>query len=60
MQEKESIMAAWCELKIRSLGITVRHHEACRFTFVMEFSVRTSRPLKILIILHAVRRVKLE
>ena len=28
MQEKESIMAVWCELKIPSLGITVRHHSA--------------------------------
>ena len=28
MQEKESIMALWCELKIPSLGITVRHHSA--------------------------------
>ena len=28
MQEKESIMIVWCELKIPSLGITVRHHSA--------------------------------
>ena len=28
MQEKESIMVVWCEVKIPSLGITVRHHEA--------------------------------
>ena len=26
MQEKESIMALWCELKIPSLEITVWHH----------------------------------
>ena len=30
MQEKESIMLVRCELKIPSLGITVRHHEANR------------------------------
>ena len=28
MQKKESIMVVWCELKILSLGITVRHHLA--------------------------------
>ena len=28
MQEKESIMVVRCELKIPSLGITVRHHSA--------------------------------
>ena len=28
MQEKESVMVVRCELKISSLGITVRHHEA--------------------------------
>ena len=28
MQEKESIMAVRCELKILSLGVTVRHHSA--------------------------------
>ena len=28
MQEKESIMVVWCELKITSLGITVRDHSA--------------------------------
>ena len=28
MQEKDSIMAVRCELKIPSLGITVRHHSA--------------------------------
>ena len=28
MQEKESIMVVWCELKILSLGITVQHHSA--------------------------------
>ena len=28
MQEKESIKVVWCELKIPSLGITVRHHLA--------------------------------
>ena len=28
MQEKESTMVVWCELKILSLGITVRHHSA--------------------------------
>ena len=28
MQEKESIMVVWCELKIPSLGITVQHHSA--------------------------------
>ena len=28
MQEKESIMAFRCELKISSLGKTVRHHSA--------------------------------
>ena len=28
MQEKESIMVVWCELKILSLGITVQHHLA--------------------------------
>ena len=28
MQEKESVMVVWCELKIPSLGITVRHHSA--------------------------------
>ena len=32
MQEKESIMVVQCELKILSLGITVRHHSA---SFVM-------------------------
>ena len=26
MQEKESIMAVWCKLKVPSLRITVRHH----------------------------------
>ena len=30
MQEKESVMVVQCELKLLSLGITVRHHEACR------------------------------
>ena len=29
MQEKESIMVVRCEMKIQSLGITVRHHETC-------------------------------
>ena len=28
MQEKESIMVVWCELKIPSPGITVWHHPA--------------------------------
>ena len=28
MQEKESVMVGRCELKIPSLGITVRHHSA--------------------------------
>ena len=28
MQEKESVMVVRCALKILSLGITVRHHEA--------------------------------
>ena len=28
MQEKESVMVFRCALKILSLGITVRHHEA--------------------------------
>ena len=28
MQEKESTMVVWCELKISSLRITVRHHLA--------------------------------
>ena len=28
MQERESIMTVRCELKIPSLGITVRHHSA--------------------------------
>ena len=43
MQEKEFIMAVRCDLKIPSLGITVRHHSAV--TLVTEFSIRTSRPL---------------
>ena len=30
MQEKESIMVVRCELKIPSLGMTVRHHSASR------------------------------
>ena len=28
MQEKESIMTVWCELKIPSFEITVQHHSA--------------------------------
>ena len=28
MQKKESIMVVRCELKIPSLGMTIRHHEA--------------------------------
>ena len=28
MREKESIMVVQCILKIRSLGVTVRHHSA--------------------------------
>ena len=28
MQKKESIMVVWCELKIPSLGITIRHNSA--------------------------------
>ena len=28
MQEKESIMVVWCNLKMSSLGITVRHDSA--------------------------------
>ena len=54
MQEKDSIMAVWCELKIPSLGITVRHHSASLMTPtvtpVMEFSIGTSQPLKSLIL----------
>ena len=30
MQEKVFIMGIWCGEKNPSLGITVRHHEACR------------------------------
>ena len=29
MHEKEFILVVWCELKIPSVRITVRHHEAC-------------------------------
>ena len=50
MQEKESIMVIWCELKIPSLGITNR-----TVILVTEFSVSTSQPLKILIFYHHVR-----
>ena len=46
MQEKESIMVVWCELKIPSLRITVRHHSA---SLVTKFSIRTSQPSNILI-----------
>ena len=42
MQEKKSIMVVWCKLKVLSLRITV--------TVVTEFSIRSSQPLKILII----------
>ena len=28
MQDEESIMVVWCELKVPSLKITVRHHSA--------------------------------
>ena len=44
MQEKEFIRAVRCELKIPSLGITVRHHEASK----TEFSIRIKQPLKFL------------
>ena len=47
MQEK-SIMVVRCRLKIPSLGITGRHHKA--LPLVTEFSIRTSQPLKVLII----------
>ena len=40
MQEKESIMAVRCELKIPSLEITVRHHSA---SFVMPNSYPRNR-----------------
>ena len=43
MQENESVVVVRFELKIASLWITV--------TLVTEFSVRTSQPLKSLIIL---------
>ena len=45
MQEKESVMVVWCKLKIPSRGITV-----WTVTLVTEFSIRTSLPLKILIV----------
>ena len=49
MQEKESIMVVWCEMKIPSLRIT-RPASRCRTVIlVTEFSIRTSQPLKILI-----------
>ena len=52
MQEKEYIMDGLCELKIPSLGITVRHYSV---SFVMpnsypEVAFSTSQPLKILIV----------
>ena len=54
MQEKESIMVVRCELKIPSLGVTVRHHSASlvmrRVTLTTEFSIHTEQPLKILIL----------
>ena len=56
MQEKESIMVVWCTLKIPSFGLTVPHHLASLMmqtvTLVMEFSIHTSQPFKILMILH--------
>ena len=55
MQEKESIMVVWCELKIPSLGITVRHHSAS--LMMTEFSIRTSHPWKILIFLTLLCKV---
>ena len=39
----------WCELKILSLRISVRHHEAL-VTLLTVFSIHTSQPLQILII----------
>ena len=38
-------MVVRCGLKIPSLGITVRHHSA---SLVTEFSIQTSKPLKII------------
>ena len=47
MQGKESVMVVWCKMKIPSRGITVR-----TLTLVTEFSIRTSLPLKILIVFN--------
>ena len=50
MQEKESVIVVQFELKIQSLGLTVRHHSASQtVTLMTEFSIHTSQPLKILI-----------
>ena len=50
MQEKESVMVVRFDLKIPSLRLTIWHHQACRkVTFMTEFSIRTSRLLKVLI-----------
>ena len=49
-------MVVWCELKILSLGMIVRHHKASlvmqTVTLVTECSIRTSQPLKIRIVVH--------
>ena len=47
-QEKESIMAVWCEMKIPSLGLTVRHRGTV--TLMTGFSIRTTQSLQILIL----------
>ena len=51
MQEKESIMVVRRELKVLSLGLTVRLSQCQTVTLVMtEFSFCTSQPLNIVII----------
>ena len=63
---KRNYMAARCEFKLPSLGISIRHHSAslempnsrCRtVTLVTKFSIRTSQTLNILKVLHADGRV---
>ena len=59
MHEKDTITIVRCELKIQSLRITVRQHEASEVILLKGFSVCTSQPLKILIISHHFRCVGL-